>query len=172
MRLPLILAAALAVATPAMAQQYDFTPDATLACMKKQKMHGADIACVGNSARACFQKMKSPSVSDIAACQQAEAEYWKARMDSAYEHLLGLAEAADADFAKAQGEPQHATMVQDLRDEQEQWNSWQKTRCWVEAMMRRGTPYRTTAAAGCTMKQIAARAMFMESAVKIGRAHV
>ncbi|PTW49847.1 lysozyme inhibitor LprI family protein [Rhodovulum kholense] len=166
MRLSLILAAALAAATPALAQQYDFKPDATLACMDKQKMPGADIACVGESARACFQKMKSPAVSDIAACQQAEGEYWKARMDSAFEKLLGLAETADKDFAKTQNEPLHATMVNDLKNEQEQWDTWQKTRCWVEAMMRRGTPYRMTAAANCTMKQIAARAMFMESAVK------
>ncbi|SIS69755.1 lysozyme inhibitor LprI family protein [Phaeovulum vinaykumarii] len=170
MRLTLALVATL-FAAPALAQGYDFSPDATLECMEKQTMYGADIACVGESARACFGKIKGRTVTDIAACQQAEAEYWKTRMDAAFEKLVEMAKVADEKFAGNPDEPPRAKMADDLAHEQDNWNKWRETRCWVEAMMRRGTPYRMTAAANCTMKHTAERAMFLESAVKYMEKH-
>ncbi|ARE38585.1 hypothetical protein RGUI_0444 [Rhodovulum sp. P5] len=167
MKLPLILALVLAAAAPATAQQIKFSPEATLDCMKKQRLPGADDTCIGESARKCFQRMKSPSNSDIAMCMQAESEYWKGRMDAAYDKMMALAEAADAEFSKnpkAKDVPFQLTV--DLEAQQQKWAEWKEIRCAVEAMMRRGTPYPMTAAASCTMKRVGEQAMFLESAVK------
>lgn len=166
MRLPLLVAAALALSGPAAAQVIEFKPDATLECMEKEKRPGADILCVGEAARACFQKIKNASITDTATCIQSEAEYWKGRMDVAFKAMMVEAEKADAAFAKTpEAEIQKAKMADDLVKEQAEWDRWRETRCWIEAGMRRGTPYRVTAAASCTMKQMAERAMFYEGAV-------
>ncbi|SIO28060.1 Protein of unknown function [Rhodovulum sp. ES.010] len=165
MRLPLILAACLATA-PALAQEVKFFPDATLDCMEKQRLPGADDTCIGESARACFQRMKNPMNSDIAACMGKESEYWKGRMDAAYDRMLELAAEADDDFAKtAKSKDIPFTLTEDLAIQQQKWAEWREIRCAVEAMMRRGTPYTMTAAANCTMKRMGEQALFLESAV-------
>jgi len=167
MRLPLILAAALAVATPAVSQQLNFSPEATLDCMKKQRVPGADDICIGESARKCFQSMKNASNTDIAMCMQAESEYWKGRMDTAYDKMMKLADEADKEFAKnPMSEKIKAKLTDDVAHQQKQWEEWKEIRCAVEAMMRRGTPYPMTAAANCTMRRVGEQAMFLESAVK------
>ncbi|TCP58655.1 uncharacterized protein DUF1311 [Rhodovulum bhavnagarense] len=165
MRLPLILAACLAAA-PAAAQEVKFSPDATLDCMEKQRLPGADDTCIGESARVCFQRMKNPSNSDIAACMGKESEYWKGRLDTAYGRMVELAKVADAEFEKtAKSKDIPFSLVEDLAIQQEKWGDWREIRCAVEAMMRRGTPYTMTAAASCTMKRMGEQALFMESAV-------
>ncbi|TCM78640.1 lysozyme inhibitor LprI family protein [Rhodovulum steppense] len=167
MRLPLLLAATLALAGPAAAQVIEFKPDATLACMEKEKRPGAAFLCVGEAARACIQKVKGASVSDSAVCLQSEAEYWKGRMDVAFKAMLAEAEKADAAFAKTpEAQQQKAKMTDDMAKEQAEWDRWSETRCWIEAGLRRGTPYRVTAAASCTMKQMAERALFYENALR------
>ncbi|TCO72506.1 lysozyme inhibitor LprI family protein [Rhodovulum euryhalinum] len=166
MRLPLILAAALAAAAPALAQEVKFSPDATLDCMEKQRVPGADATCIGESARACFQRMKNPANSDIAACMGKESEYWKGRMDAAYDKMAGLAAVADEAFAKtAKSKDIPFSLVEDLAIQQQKWAEWREIRCAVEAMMRRGSPYTMTAAASCTMKRIGEQALFLEDAV-------
>jgi uncharacterized protein YecT (DUF1311 family) len=166
MRLPIVLAAVLAASLPAAAQEVDFSPKATLDCMQKQRLPGADDTCIGASARACFQKMKNPSVSDIAMCMQAESGYWKNRMDKAYDKMMELAAQADAEFAKNPlSKKVKAKLTDDVEHQQKAWEDWREIRCAVEAMMRRGTPYPMTAAANCTMKQIGQQAMFLESAI-------
>ncbi|MBN2905590.1 MAG: DUF1311 domain-containing protein [Rhodobacteraceae bacterium] len=168
MRPPLLIAAlAFALPLPAMAQEVNFSPDATLACMEKQRLPGADDTCIGESARVCFQSIKNPSNSDIAACMAAETEYWKGRMDTAYEAMLKQAELADAEFAKnPKSKVVPFKLTEDLDLQQQKWAEWREIRCAVEAMMRRGTPYTMTAAASCTMKRVGEQAMFLESSVK------
>lgn len=167
MKLPLILAAALAVAAPLAAQEVKFSPDATLECMEKQRLPGADDTCIGESARACFQNIKNASNSDIAMCMGKESEYWKGRMDTAYDKMMTLAEKADEEFAKNPMSAKiKALLAVDLAAQQEQWADWREIRCATEAMMRRGTPYPMTAAANCTMRRIGEQALFLESSVK------
>jgi len=165
MRLPLILAACLAAA-PAAAQEVKFSPYATLTCMEKQRLPGADDTCIGESARACFQAIKNASNADIAMCMGKESEYWKGRMDKAYDRMMELAEIADAEFAKNPLSAKvKAKLVVDVPEQQEKWAAWREIRCATEAMMRRGTPYPMTAAASCTMKRMGEQALFLESAV-------
>ncbi|WP_287184393.1 lysozyme inhibitor LprI family protein [Rhodovulum sp.] len=150
-----------------MAQQVRFSPDATEECLKKQRTPGAEVTCIGESARACFQRIKNASPSDIAACMGQESEYWTARMTAAHDRLMVLAKAADADFAKnPKSKDVPFSLTEDLEIQQQKWAEWREIRCAVEAMMRRGTPYTTTAAGNCTMKRIGEQALFLESAVK------
>jgi uncharacterized protein YecT (DUF1311 family) len=167
MRLPPILAAAaLAAAVPVSAQEVDFSPDATLHCMEKQRLPGADATCIGDSARACFHAIKTPSNTDIAACMGKESEYWKGRMDKAYDRMMDLAAKADKDFeSNPLSRKIKAKLTDDLATMQTTWADWRESRCAVEAMMRRATPYPMTAAASCTMKRIGEQALFLESAV-------
>lgn len=166
MRLPLVLAACLAAA-PATAQEVRFSPDATLACMEKQRLPGADHTCIGESARACFQAIKNHSNADIAACMGKESEYWKGRMDAAYDRMMDLAAVADAEFAKnPKSKDVPFKLTEDLEVQQRKWADWREARCAVEAMMRRGSPHTMTAAANCTMKRTGEQALFLESAVK------
>lgn len=166
MRLSLILAAVLA-ASPAIAQEVRFSPDATLDCMEKQRVPGADMTCIGDSARACFQRIKNHTNSDIAACMGKESEYWKGRMDAAYGRMMELAEVADAEFAKnPKSRDVPFKLTEDLEIQQQKWADWREARCAVEAMMRRGSPHTMTAAASCTMKRTGEQALFLESAVK------
>ncbi|MEX5729502.1 uncharacterized protein Ga0609869_002855 [Rhodovulum iodosum] len=166
MRLSLFLVAVLALAAPVAAQEVKFSPDATLDCMKKQRLPGADDTCIGSSARVCFQRIKNASNADIAACMGKESEYWKGRMDAAYDRMMELAEAADAEFSKTEkAKVVPFKLTEDLAIQQEKWAEWREIRCAVEAMMRRGSPYTMTAAANCTMKRIGEQALFLESAV-------
>ncbi|MBK1637060.1 lysozyme inhibitor LprI family protein [Rhodovulum adriaticum] len=166
MKRSLILAAALALATPVAAQEVQFSPDATLECMEKQRLPGADDTCIGESARVCFQRIKNASNSDIAACMGKESEYWKGRLDAAFDRMMELAEVADAEFAEnAKSKDIPFQLTTDLEEMREKWGNWREIRCAVEAMMRRGTPYTMTAAASCTMKRMGEEALFLESAI-------
>lgn len=169
MRFPVILGLAmLALPSVAPAQQtIKFSPKATLACLERQKTRGAEAACIGESAKACFNRIQPHTNTDVAACMAAETGYWKKRMDKAYAQMMDKAEVADAEFAKtAKAKVVPFKLTEDLALMQERWDDWREARCAVEAMMRRGTPFTSTAAASCTMKLTGQQALFLESAVR------
>lgn len=131
------------------------------------RVPGAEATCIGASAKACQQRIKQAGPGDIAACMGRESEYWQGRIDRAYDKMMALAEGADAAFAqtaKAKNVP--FKLTEDLALQQKEWAEWREIRCAVEAMMRRGSPYTSTAAAYCTMKRMGEQALFLESAVK------
>jgi uncharacterized protein YecT (DUF1311 family) len=162
-----ILMAALLLALPAAAQEVNFSPAATEECIATQRLPGAtaDALCIGESAKACYGRSASPA--QIATCLGLEAGYWQRRVDAAYERMMDLAEVADADFAeRAAAADIPFQLTTDLEQMQAAWADWREIRCAVEAMMRRGTPHTSTAAAACTMRRMGEQALFLESAVK------
>lgn len=150
---------------PATAQQtLKFSPKATVDCLKRAKTSALRAACIGESAKVCFNRFKPKTNGDVAACMAAETGYWTKRMDAAYDKLALKAAEEDAQFPQAQ-----FSLVEDLQVMQTRWEAWREARCAVEAVMRRGTPFKSTAAASCTMKLTGQQALFLESAVKYKR---
>lgn len=148
-------------------QMIRFTPEATLACMKKARGGAAKEACIGESAKVCFNRIQPHTNGDVAACMAAETGYWKKRMDRAYDEMMVKAAKADEEFQKnPKSKNVPFKLTEDLEIMQTRWASWREARCAVEAMMRRGTPFTSTAAASCTMKLTGEQALFLEAAVK------
>ena len=148
-------------------QTIRFTPEATLACIKEARNKSAKEACIGESAKACFNRIQPHSNGDVAACMAEETGYWIKRMDRAYDEMMVKAAAADEAFQKnPKSKNVPFKLPEDLEIMQTRWASWREARCAVEAMMRRGTPFTSTAAANCTMTLMGEQALFLESAVK------
>lgn len=150
-----------------MAQQViKFSPEATVACIGKAKTEGTRMDCVGASAKACFNRIKGRSPGDIAACMAQETNFWQRRMDKALGAMRVRAVEEDAAFAKtAKAKHVPFKLAEDLETMQAEWADFREARCAVEAMMRRGTRFTSTAAAACVMQETARQAMFLESAV-------
>ncbi|MDQ2095392.1 lysozyme inhibitor LprI family protein [Rhodalgimonas zhirmunskyi] len=168
LRVALALGLSVAVLTgAAQAQQViKFSPEATVACIAQAKTEGTRMDCVGTSAKACFNRIKGRSTGDIAACMAQETNFWQRRMDKALDAMREKAKAEDAAFMKtAKAKYVPFKLTEDLETMQERWAAFREARCAVEAMMRRGTRFTSTAAASCVMQETARQAMFLETAV-------
>lgn len=145
----------------ATAQAVRYENDATPACMAAVMGAKARTACVGASSSACRAAIREPSITDVAACMSAEADWWNARLQTELAAMREKAAALDAAFGEGSTQ-----MVDDLEAMQAAWSDWLEKRCFFEASLRRGTPYRMTAAADCRLDLVAAQALLLESASK------
>jgi len=167
---PILSLALVALLLPVVGQAQQtirFTPEATLACMKKARGKEAKEACIGEAAKACFNRIQPHTNGDVAACMAEETGYWIKRMDRAYDEMMVKAAAADEAFQKnPKSKKVPFKLTEDLEVMQTRRASWREARCAVEAMMRRGTPFTSTAAAQCTMELTGEQALFLEAAVR------
>lgn len=164
MRVSLILAF---VAFPAVAQELPFSPAATEACLAMAESPGARLDCVGASAEACRSRDGISSEFAIAVCYGAEADYWEARLNTAYRTLMALEYGATEERRTAGIlAPDTALALQDM---QRAWSPYRDAACWYEFATFGGEPGGGPANARCLMQVTARQAMALEAQLE-GRA--
>lgn len=162
-RILLALALALSVGTGAVAQQIAFSPELLAACLSKAQRQIQKEDCIGTGAMACKAATRDATPGDIAACMAAETEWWSLRMQSTLRRLEQKAAAIDAVVDPSK--PGGFRLVDDLAAMQAAWEHWREKTCAFEAMLRRGTPYTSTAAASCMMKLTAQQSLFLDASL-------
>lgn len=168
--LALAALAILSTSPMAAAQGVRFTPDATEECLRRTPLPAEKPACIGASAKMCQTAVPNASLTHVSLCMAAESEYWAARMEAALAEMEGEAARLDAAFEQGpMADKVPFRLVEDLALQQKQWAEWREIRCAVEAMLRRGTPYTSTAAGTCTMRRIGEQALFLEQSVAYAR---
>ena len=149
----------------AVAQEIPFSADATETCLAGQRDPEGRAACIGRSAAACHQKMTDRTEEDAAACLNAETEWWRGRMQAAYERVETRAALLDVEFATAISQG-GARMTDDLAAMQAAWKDWSEKRCFFAAVEHRGKPDRTEVASDCVLHATADQALLLETAAE------
>jgi uncharacterized protein YecT (DUF1311 family) len=148
-----LLLALIVMAAPAQAQQVTFSPAPILNCLADA--HGSQERrdCVGLGAKAC--------TSGKVTCMTAETHYWTTRMEATLVKLREKAALIDSRIDASK--PGGFRLTEDLATMQSNWTVWRENRCAFEAMLRRGTPLTSSAAAWCMMTLTGEQALFLEA---------
>lgn len=151
------------LAGPAAAQ--DFDPAMAEACLSagRQAMRdGASVndglmACVGDAAQACEDRLGSPTTLDMNACRGAEADWWDGRLNATYGDLRRLIETREA--GSEPGSEQ--SRIESLREMQRAWIGWRDAACAFEGDEYAGGTLAGTVRAGCLMQRTAHQALWL-----------
>ena len=167
MRLAVLTAAAvLALSGAAAAQDIDFDIQPTLDCIEEAPRSDHRPICVGEAAQACVRRLRGAGPVDISLCMEQETRYWARRMETALDAMEEKAKAADEAFAETEmAEKVPFELTEDLALMQTAWETWREKRCAFEAMLHRGTPDASLAAAWCMVRRTGTQALFLERAV-------
>ena len=148
----------------AAAEDLPFTPDATVDCLAEAPDRGAREACIGKAAEACYSREGVYSNYAIGVCFGAEADYWDARLNTAYAALIG-AEIALAEEMKKDGVHAPDTVAA-LRDMQRFWVPFRDAACWYEFTTWGGGSGGGPANAECLMHMTGRQALALEARVE------
>lgn len=156
-----VLLATLA-ASPTLAQDVPFSPDATEACLAALAEGGSGVACIGKSADTCIATDAGSSNVGMSSCWASERDYWDARLNTAYDALLATAEADDAELAAlgSAAEPQAPA----LRDTQRAWLAYRDAACYWETTRWGGGSGAGPAGVQCLMQLTGEQALRLEVA--------
>ena len=154
----------LLMATTAAAEDLPFSPDATVDCLADASDHGAREACIGRAAEACYSREGIYSNFAIGVCFGAEADYWDARLNTAYATLIGTEIALAEDLEKDGVFAPDAVTA--LRDMQRAWMPFRDAACWYEVTTWGGGSGSGPASAECLMHMTGRQALALEARVE------
>lgn len=144
---------ALMLATPAVAQDIEFSTDATENCLEND---GAD--CIGRSADACMEATDGgTSTAGMGACLEKELEWWDGRLNAAYGKAMEVARSAD----EAEGE-RSLTQADALRDMQRAWITFRDAKCDWETVQWGGGTGAGPARLSCLMHTTGEQSLVLE----------
>ncbi len=155
---PAALAACL-LAVPVAAQQPEFDPAATEACLAAAP---ADVtSCIGHAADACMLETQGGQTTlGMGACLSAELSWWSARLSVAETAVAEVSAAVDAEMreigarAPSQAEAFEATRAP--------WAAWREAVCDWELSQWGGGSGGGPATAACLMRFTGQRALELE----------
>lgn len=151
------LICAVLAAGPAAAQEIDFAPTATEACLAG----GGGEACIGTSAQICMSTPDGYTTVGMGFCFGSEAEYWDGRLNEAYGRLVAAEEASEAEMADIGASV--PPLVEPLRAMQRAWIAFRDASCdYIRAQWGGGTG-QGPAAAECLMRETARQALRLEA---------
>ena len=152
------------MASTAAAEDLPFSPDATVACLAEASNRGTRESCIGKAAEVCYSREGVFSNFAISVCFGAEADYWDARLNTAYAALIG-AEIALAEELQKDGvfAPDAVTA---LRDMQRAWMPFRDAACWYEVATWGGGSGSGPASAECLMHMTGRQALALEARVE------
>jgi uncharacterized protein YecT (DUF1311 family) len=148
------------LASPVMAQELPFSPDATEACLAQAEDRGAREACIGRSAEACYSREGVYSNYAIGICFGAEADYWDVRLNTVYTELI-KAETAMLKEMNDIGATVPDTVTA-LREMQRAWIPYRDAACWYEYTTWGGGSGGGPANAACLMHETGRQALELE----------
>ena len=148
------------LASPVMAQELPFSPDATEACLAQAEDRSAREACIGRSAEACYSREGVYSNYAIGICFGAEADYWDVRLNTVYTELI-KAETAMLKEMNDIGATVPDTVTA-LREMQRAWIPYRDAACWYEYTTWGGGSGGGPANAACLMHETGRQALELE----------
>jgi uncharacterized protein YecT (DUF1311 family) len=164
-----LVIAGLALATPAAAQpELPFSPAETETCLLNAQGALREV-CIGLSAAACINTPDGYTTVGMGACLSSEADYWDGRLNAAYQSLMAVEEAADAEMAElGSAAPPMAPALQAM---QRAWIAFRDTACEYEVTQWGGGTGQGPAFADCRLRATARQALALEDrlAEKQGR---
>ena len=147
------------VASPVLAQEIPFAPNATEACL-------ADAAtdekadCVGASAAACIDTPDGYTTVGMGFCYSAEANYWDRRLNTVFRSLMAAERALVEEIKDLGGYTPDAPGA--LRDMQRAWIGYRDASCAYEYTTWGGGTGGGPANAACLMHETGRQALLLE----------
>lgn len=139
----------------AQAQDFQFSPDPTTACLASG---AAFDHCVGAAAAACVEVNGYATVVD-SACHSLKADWWDAQLNAVYPQVMD--QAREMDEVNSQYAPSQAEA---LREMQRSWIAFRDATCSFEASQFGGGTGASPAFSACRMRMTADQVRYLEGA--------
>jgi uncharacterized protein YecT (DUF1311 family) len=159
----LVLALALILPSSATAQELSFSPVAVEICLANTTDEVENRFCVGRSAEKCMTDTPGGETTvGMSGCLDREWQYWDARLNIAYQDLMGSAKRSDqvmVDLGSAVGAQQEAA----LRAMQRAWIGFRDAACDYEYSLWGGGTGGGPAITQCMMLETGWQALRLEA---------
>ncbi|MEM1373813.1 MAG: lysozyme inhibitor LprI family protein [Pseudomonadota bacterium] len=151
---------------PASAQDIAFDPGPTEVCVASQdNLHSAQL-CAGKAAIACMEMTEGGFATVVmSACSQAEAMWWDARLNKAYQETLAASIAADSRAQQIGMRP--VGREEALRAMQRAWIAYRDGLCAFERSKWGGGTGQGPAGAGCNLQETARQTLLLEEGLSL-----
>jgi len=148
------------LASPAAAQDLNFSPAATEACLFATQDYDVRHACIGKSADQCMTDTPGGhSTYGMGGCLSAELEYWDAQLNKAYAEVISSARETDAEMASIGATV--ASEEEALRAMQRAWITFRDATCDYEYSQWGGGTGGGPAIAGCLMRMTGEQTLYL-----------
>ncbi|MEM6695572.1 MAG: lysozyme inhibitor LprI family protein [Pseudomonadota bacterium] len=148
------------LALPAAAQELQFSPSNTEACLEAATSLAEREACIGASASLCMELTEGGySTVGMSACSNMELMWWDDRLNAVYRALRSQKRREDSESAGFPGAPDQ---VQALLEMQRAWITFRDTTCWFERSLWGGGTGGGPAAVSCLMMQTGRQSLYLE----------
>ncbi|WP_341366737.1 lysozyme inhibitor LprI family protein [Yoonia sp. BS5-3] len=149
----------MALATPALAQEYPVDRDAVLACFDATAGNLNPPGCIGAAAEMCMERSEGGYTTvGMASCVSSETAIWDELLNTVYGDLRADMGALDADDTNA-----GRSRVEALRDAQRAWIAFRDADCAFNwAIFQEGT-MRSLVSTGCMLDMTADRVLELHS---------
>lgn len=147
-------------AAPAWAEEdaLVYSSSATEACL----VEGKGDECIGLSAGQCMEETPGGySTYGMGGCLSREADFWDARLNTAYQDLM--AKAREADQFNAENQIGAASQADALKNMQRAWIPYRDARCEYEYSLWGGGTGGGPASVSCFMQMTAEQALYLEA---------
>ncbi|HET9069897.1 MAG TPA: lysozyme inhibitor LprI family protein [Amaricoccus sp.] len=158
------LAILLLLATPAIAQEISFSPEATEACVAAAEDALGRMGCVGRSADACIEGPGGESNAGIGACLVAERDFWEGHRERALGALVEI-ETRNSEELASLGSAAPSS-IEALRAMDGAWIAWRDAACAYEVSQWGGGSGGGPAEAQCLMRMTGRQALALEDRLK------
>ena len=160
------LAALVLTSLPAVAQDFDFTPDRVQSCLAQSQ--GQDqLACAGLAAEDCMENNEfGYSTIGMSYCTGAESDYWDGLLNAVYRDLSRQEKAKDREMATT-GLKAPETFAA-MRDMQRAWIPYRDALCGYEYSQWGGGTGGGPAYAGCLLHETARQVVVLRSFLNWG----
>ncbi len=142
-----LIALALPLTGPALAQDTTFTPEDAKALSACTEQAEDQSACIGTASDTCMENDQGSTTIGISACLARETDWWDTRLNNAYS---GLADTLDDESFAALKKAQHA------------WIAWRDSACEFEYTYWREGTIRSSFYGSCMLDLTARRAIDLQ----------
>ena len=149
------------MATPAAAQEFEFSTVAVEGCLSGLTSGEDARACIGASANACMATDAGGTTVGMGACLSRELSYWDDRLNAAYGVAMAAARATDTEMADlGSAAPPQAPA---LREMQRAWIKFRDAKCDHARSLWGGGTGGGPAIVDCLMQTTGAQALYLEA---------
>ena len=153
-------------ATPVVAQDLVFSPNATEMCAAESADHSVAETCIGRSAELCMTENGNDGSSTVGMgyCLSRELDYWDQRLNVAYTSLRQVDRVYDAELDELGSSAPRRVAA--LRDMQRAWIGFRDAACLYEYSEWGGGTGGGPAHAACLMQITGKQALHLEATLE------